>query len=153
MRTTHKRIARSTSHALEVELSLIPRDHVDGIWPLAEGHLLRSYRRSDQNIPIGLRDDLRTGHRQLWLLTQGDVTIVAAGVTCIVALRSGHALKIEHFAGSNIGQWLHLLEEVEAYAKSQGCRKVMWEGRKGWIRLLADYEVSAWTMEKRLDDG
>jgi len=28
----------------------------------------------------------------------------------------------------------------------------MWEGRKGWIRLLADYEVSAFVMEKRLDD-
>ena len=130
----------------------MPQDYIDGIWPQAEPHLLRSYRRSDQNIPVNLRDDLRNGMRQLWLLTQGDVTIVAAGVTCIVALRSGLALKIEHFGGSSLGQWLHLLEELEDYARHQGCKKVMWEGRKGWIRLLADYEVTAWVMEKRLED-
>ena len=114
--------------------------------------MLRSYRHSDQNIPITLRDDLRTGHRQLWLLTRGDVTIVAAGVTSMSALRSGKALKIEHFGGSSMGDWLYLLEEIEAFAKSQGCKKVMWEGRRGWTRLLADYEVTAWVMEKRLDD-
>ena len=148
----HRQTAHSTSPALAVKLSIVPQDHTDGVWPHVEGHLLKSYRRCDQNIPLSLRYDLRNGIRQLWLLTRGDVTIVAAGVTSMHALRSGLALKIEHFGGSSMGEWLHLLEEVENYARSQGCKKVMWEGRKGWIRLLADYEVSAFVMEKRLDD-
>ena len=152
MSITRRRIASSTSPALAVKLSIVPQDHIDGIWPLAEGHLLKSYRRCDQNIPLELRDDLRKGKRQLWLLTRGDVTIIAAGITTMFVLRSGPALKIEHFGGGFMGEWLHLLEEVENYARSQGCRKVMWEGRKGWIRLLADYDVTAWVMEKRLDD-
>ena len=148
----HSRISRSRSPQSEAKLSVVLQEDVDGVWPLAERHLLKSYRSNDQNIPINLRLDLRRGIRQLWLVTRGDVTIIAAGVTAIHELRSGNVLKIEQFGGSSMGEWLHLLEEVEAYARSQGCKKVMWEGRRGWTRLLADYEVSAWTMEKRLDD-
>jgi hypothetical protein len=137
---------------LAVKLSIVPQDHTDGVWPHVEGHLLKSYRRCDQNIPLSLRYDLRNGIRQLWLLTRGDVTIVAAGVTSMHALRSGLALKIEHFGGSFMGNGRSLLREVEEYAKSQGCNKVMFDGRVGLKRLCPDYEVSALVMEKRLDD-
>jgi hypothetical protein len=150
----HKSTAHSISQSSEVRLSLIPSRYIDGVWPFAEAFLLRSYRRTDQNIPIGLRDELRDGRRQLWTITQGDVTIVAAGVTSVFALRSGFALKIEHLGGGSMRQWLPLLKELEAYARDRGCKKLTWEGRFGWQRLLPDYRVSAVVMEKRLDaDG
>jgi hypothetical protein len=154
-----KSIAHSISPASEVNLARIPSDFVDAVWPSVEGFLLRSYRKSDQNIPITLRDDLRKGSRQLWVLTvfgssptSSDVTIVAAGVTSIFALRSGLALKIEHLGGGSLRNWLHLLKDLEAYARDRGCKKLMWEGRDGWKKLFPDYHVSAVVMEKRLDD-
>lgn len=145
--------APSISPRSAVKLSVVAREDVDGIWFLAEPHLLKSYRRSDQNIPVTLRDDLHSGARQLWLLTQ-DVTILAAGVTSMHAMRSGLALKIEHLGGGSMQAWLPTLRELEAYARSQGCTKLTWEGRAGWTRLIPDYRVTAVVMEKRLDrDG
>lgn len=143
----------SISPASEARLSLIPREYVDGMWPHVEKMLLRSYRRADQNIPLTLRRDLRSGHRQLWIITTGDVTIVAAGVTCIFAMRSGLALKIEHLGGGSMRLWLSTLRELERYALNQGCKKLMWEGRRGWKRLIPDYQEFAVTMIKRLDNG
>lgn len=149
-----KQIAHSISHALEVSLTQVPQDYIDGMWPSVEQLLLRSYRRCDQNIPLSLRNDLRTGQRQLWVITSGDVTIVAAGVTSILALRSGKALKIEHLGGGSMRLWLHTLKQLEDYARDCGCKKLMWEGRQGWKRLFPDFQVSAVVMTKRLDhDG
>lgn len=146
-------IAPSISPASEASLSQVPQDYIDGIWPSVEKFLLRSYRRTDQNIPLTLRDDLRKGDRQLWVITLEDVTIVAAGVTSIFALRSGNALKIEHLGGGSMRQWLNTLKELEAFARNRGCKKLMWEGRSGWVRLFPDYKVSAVVMTKRLDNG
>ena len=98
----HKPIAPSTSPLPAVRLSLIPPDYIDGIWPNVEALLLRSYREADQNIPPTLRSDLRLEKRRLWVITTGDpkdVTIVAAGITSLYAMRSGLALKIEHLGG------------------------------------------------------
>lgn len=149
----HKSIALSISHASEAKLSMIPHDYIDRMWRIVEPLLLLSYRRSDQDIPDTLRLDLRRGTRQLWMITTGDVTIIAAGVTSIVALRSGFALKIEHLGGGSMRRWLPLLKELEAFARSQSCTKLMWEGRKGWVRLFPDYRVHKVTMIKRLDHG
>jgi hypothetical protein len=154
MLTTHKLIEPSISAQSEAKLSIVAPQDIDGVWFLVEELLLRSYRRSDQSIPFTLREDLRKSHRQLWLITEGDVTIVAAGVTSMFAMRSGLALKIEHLGGGHMREWQHLLKELEAYARSRGCKKLIWEGREGWRRLHPDYRVSAVTMEKRLDaDG
>lgn len=68
------------------------------------------------------------------------------------AMRSGLALKIEHLGGGSMRLWLPTLRELEAYARSQGCKKLMWEGRDGWKRLFPDYQVTAVVMAKRLDD-
>lgn len=149
----HKSTARSISPASEASLSQVPQDYIDGIWPSVERLLLKSYRRMDQNIPVTLRNELRSGHRQLWVITLEDVTIIAAGVTSIVALRSGLALKIEHLGGGSMRQWLQTLKKLEAFARDCGCKKLMWEGRDGWKRLFPDYKVSAVVMTKRLDDG
>ena len=148
----HKSTALSISPASAVKLAQIPPGYVDAIWPSVEGLLLRSYRKADQNIPVTLRDDLRNNRRQLWVITSGDVTIVAAGVTSIYTLRSGLALKIEHLGGGSMRTWLHTLKELEAYARNSGCKKLMWQGRDGWKQLIPDYHVSAVVMEKRLDD-
>src|SRR6516225_378002 len=141
-----RQTAFSTSPALAVKLSIVPQDHTDGVWPHVEGHLLKSYRRCDQNIPLSLRYDLRNGIRQLWLLTRGDMTIVAAGVTSMHALRSGLALKIEHFGGGSMGEWLHLLEEGDV-GRQEGldtascrlrslCIRYGEEARRRWVAKL-----------------
>lgn len=157
MSVARLQIVPSISPQSEVKISMVPADYIDGMWAIVEPCLLRSYRSTDQTIPVKLRDDLRGGHRQLWLVTQGDVTILAAGITSITAMRSGLALKIEQLGSSgsrriSAEHWVHLFRNtMEAYARDCGCKKIRGEGRLGWKRLFPDYRVSGIMMEKRLD--
>ena len=40
--------------------------------------------------------------------------------------------------------------EIEAYAKAEGCACVRIYGRKGWARVLKDYQVEQIVLERQL---
>ena len=152
MPTTRKQIAPSISRQSEVRLSVIAPKDIDRIWFLAEPCIARAYLRVDQDVPLNLRDSLCDGKRELWLVTEDDVTILAVIVTSMVTMRSGLVLRIESLGGVSMQRWVHfMVSELEAYARSQNCKKLAWEGRVGWKRLFPDYRVSSVVMEKRLD--
>ena len=46
--------------------------------------------------------------------------------------------------GEDIDEWIHLLSEIEDWAKRQGCRRFEIQGRKGWAKKLpSDYKTDA----------
>jgi hypothetical protein len=48
-------------------------------------------------------------------------------------------------------RWLPLIEQIEAYAKREGCMRVRIYGRKGWSRVLKNYEERFSIMDKELN--
>jgi hypothetical protein len=111
----------------------------------------KSYARSGHAMPGTLLDDLRAERRMLWLVVHDYDKIIGAGVTAMFDIASGKMLKIEHFGGENMLRATRLcIDAIEDYAKSQGCVKVMIEGRTGWRRKLDDYRQTAVILEKSL---
>jgi hypothetical protein len=47
-------------------------------------------------------------------------------------------------------RWLPLIEQVETYARREGCKHVHIFGRKGWLHLLDGYEEKNVIMDKEL---
>lgn len=37
-------------------------------------------------------------------------------------------------------RWLPLIDQIEIYARAEGCRRVRIFGRKGWLRALEGFE-------------
>ena len=102
-----------------------------------------------ENPPWSLRDvrlDLNAAQAQAWVL--GD----RAGVV-ITRIENFHDTRwglIWIAAGEGIEHAPSVLEPIEAWFKSMGCSRVEISGRKGWERILPDYDFKAVVLVKEL---
>ncbi|MGD9725259.1 MAG: hypothetical protein AB7R40_23580 [Nitrospiraceae bacterium] len=95
-----------------------------------------------------LDTDVLSGRALLWIV-HGD-GIEAATVTRLDLTEHGKVCTILACGGLGRSRWLHLLGDIEAYAKTEGCDGVRLYGRRGWKRALPDYREIGIVMERRL---
>ena len=100
-----------------------------------------------------VRNDLRDGRRQLWMAFDAPdmIRAVMAVTTRLVTFGSGRQkCEIAHIGGDGMVRWLGFLPVIEAWAREQGCCGMRLIGRRGWVKVLAqfDYEDSAVLLEK-----
>lgn len=100
-----------------------------------------------------LAQECLTGHKQLWLILDGDRFVSFA----ITELRSvdatGHRMvSITSFAGEEGESTVPLISEIEAWAKDRGAMEATIIGRMGWKRSVATqgYKIDAVLYRKPL---
>lgn len=85
------------------------------------------------------------GKYKLWL---GDRSAI---VTEFVEYDSGKMKTLHWFlVGGDMAELLEIKPKIEEWAKSQGCKRVSCAGRKGWEKVLTDYEFGAVYLYKDL---
>jgi hypothetical protein len=47
-------------------------------------------------------------------------------------------------------RWLPLVDQIETYARAEGCRRVRIFGRKGWLHVPDGFEEKHLIMDKEL---
>lgn len=129
-------------------LICVDPDDVEKVWPIVSDMIDRAYKETDDITPdvcawLKRRDGL------LWLAATPDV-IVAAVTTSFVQRRSGKIMRLWACGGDGVRIWKHHLDEIEDYARSQGCVKVCFDGRRGWERELHGYRPTTSAFEKVL---
>ena len=92
-------------------------------------------------------DAIFSQKQQLWLAWGGD-EIVAVCITEIINYPKKRVLNIPVLAGHQIERWVGFLRHIEAWAKSEGCRKIEMSGRKGWRKILDDWLETGVILEK-----
>lgn len=127
----------------------MPRGSVDEIWPGVAKMIDEAYKFADEIMPHDLLDQLRSGHRQLWIVWDGR-QVLAAVMTRIVQLRSCRAVQITAAGGTAVERWKDLIVLIEDFARHEGCRKVVIEGRPGWERLFKDYRRTRVVIEREV---
>jgi hypothetical protein len=68
-------------------------------------------------------------------------------ITTVHATKTGRAIKIVAMAGEYDGD---LVDEIECFGRKVGCNKIIFSGRKGWLKKRPDYKLKTVTMEKGL---
>ncbi len=130
----------------------IPADRVDDFWEQAEPLLWRAIilTGGDETL-LSVKNDLRDGRRGLlaaFSVLSMDRMLMAV-TTRLVPSGSGRVkCLIGHIGGDDMEKWLGFLPMIESYAREQGCVGMKIVGRKGWLRVLPDYEQTAVVMEK-----
>jgi len=89
------------------------------------------------------------GRALLWIAWNGE-KIKAAAVTELGIPNGEKFCTVVACGGSERGQWLHLLAQLEAYGKAEGCAAMRIYGRRGWLKLLPDYRPARVLLEKKL---
>ena len=130
------------------DLICIPPTKVREVWPLVEGMIDAAYAATDEITP-DVRAWLLGEHGLLWIAARGD-EVIAALTTSLVQKRSGLACRMVAAGGFDLDLWKDHHLQIEAYAKAEGCVKVYFEGRVGWMRVLPDYQPLRVAFEKEV---
>jgi hypothetical protein len=143
-------MAMATPAPNEPTLNLIPRENIESVRPLIEDHLKSVVERSKGKLtPDEIVDAFLSGKYQLWLIWNG--SLLAVGATELTKVASGLKICTIHFlTGENSLSWLHLIGDLEQWAKAQGCGLMKGYMRKGWAKRLPDYHLTHVSLEKEL---
>jgi len=128
---------------------MISPEQLELVWPAVEKMIDQAYKFADEIVPPDLLEQLRQHYRQLWIVGDGE-KILAAVMTKIILLRSGRCCLITACGGTQGDRWLHLIKEIEAFARFERCGKVQIEGRTGWERKFPRFKRVRIVLEQEL---
>lgn len=111
-----------------------PQD-VDFYWPLVEPWVEAAASDIASWSAADWKQKVKTRHAQLWLVRIGSV-LTGVIITEIYDTAAGKTCALPIVGGSHLKQSLPVLEEIEAWAKEQGCTRLQGDGRFGFIRAL-----------------
>lgn len=131
-------------------LQKVPIEHAQSVIPHVLDRLTAIVNRSGDRYSVAaLAQLIVSGEFQLWVI--GDDAVKAVLLTELFFAPSGKKVaSIRAATGDGAEGWLHLLPELEAWAKSEGCHCIEAVARKGWARRLTDYKMTHVILEKEL---
>lgn len=119
------------------------------VWPHASHFIKKAILRTGLSDFKEVEDSILDGDALLWLVWDGE-RIEAAASTVLEIANGNKSCVIVACGGDDMGNWLGLIEQIETYAKNEGCQSTRIIGRKGWGRVLDDYRAEHVILEKSL---
>ena len=88
------------------------------------------------------------GEYLLWVHSTDQQSIDGALVTSLILTDAGKVCFIVAFSGHRA--MMQDLAMIEAFARAEGCVSIRLHGRKGWQRILPNYQLKAVVLERSL---
>lgn len=127
-------------------ISPVPLDQIEWYWPIAEPVLDRAFEHSESDTASMHKRALLDDLEQLWCIDNE-----AWALTRVVSGKSGRVFEFVALAGEQMKRWKReFFDSAESWAKSHGCVRAMFTGRRGWANVLPDYQEKTVTMVKEL---
>jgi hypothetical protein len=133
-----------------VEIACVPPDKVALVWPRVSGLIFIAMKRGDLAAFHPVEQNVLSGIAQLWLAVENRNDIIAAAITELHATEWRKVCVIVACGGKDMSRWIELIEEIEKFAKAEGCSRVRIVGRKGWERVLPAYRTRRIVLDKDL---
>lgn len=117
---------------------LIPVDpkELDKWWPSIKEGLKQALESGIDDVGIEtIYDDVKEGHRQLWLI-QDSKAVYAVGTTFIINYPKHKVGVIDLIYGVERNRWGPLIRPINHWFQAKGCKYVEVRGREGWERIL-----------------
>lgn len=131
------------------ELVCVPPENIRQVWPKAVEMIAAAMRKGGLSAFAPVEESVLAGKSLLWLAWDG-TNVRAAAVTELQQTEWKKACIIVACGGSDINGWINLIHPIEGYAKAEGCQAMRIMGRRGWARVLSNYRVRRYVMEKDL---
>lgn len=131
------------------ELVCVDPARVGEIWSHVGPLLKAACYRTKLNAFADIEADILAGRSLVWVAWNG-CTVESAAATILINSEIGKVCVITACGGSDMRRWLPLIDQIEAYARAEGCKRVRIYGRKGWLHVLDGYEEKHIIMDKEL---
>lgn len=133
-----------------VEIYCVAPAFVPTIWPKVRAWFATVFDDYPADTTIEVTEaDVLSGMQLLWIAVEG-LSIVAAATTALCKTPARKFCQVTACYGVNTKLWGKFMPKVEAYAKAEGCQSVRLSGRRGWMRVLSDYQQPWIVLEKDL---
>jgi hypothetical protein len=97
----------------------------------------------------GMLERFARGDWILWIVWDGAVRAIV-GTELYRDISGIKCCMIRFATGREAATWTHLLDEIETWARDEGCQRLDMIARKGWAKHLPDYKMSHVFLEKDL---
>jgi hypothetical protein len=128
----------------EYGVSLVPREGLTPeMWGLVGDHLKRAAETTHGRYSIeGIINDVMVNGHNLWIIFDMETQeIVSAFTNQVVSYPKMRVLACHFIGGDHLLEWKdRVLETLDNFARDNFCQKIEFTGRKGWQRLLADWD-------------
>ena len=135
---------------MDRSLHLVPRENVHMVWthviPLLQPAIERGHGTATDR---DLYEALVAGEAQLWACAF-DEKVELSLTTKIVQYKRNRSLLIQYIGGGNLKEYLSFLPDIEEWGKKNDCNFIELFGRKGWARILKDWDDSVILLRKDL---
>lgn len=139
----------SAAFTKRVDLVCVDPARIDEVWPHVRDKIRAAVERTELSNFADIEADVLTGMQLVWLAWDGR-EIMAAATTQLVKPRDKVCV-LTACSGYDRDKWLPLFEQIEQYAKNEGCTRMRIYGRKGWERVLDGYRVEHVVLEKAIN--
>ena len=143
-----------------MKISSVALEDIEGLLPHIDHLILRGCDHSFGEVTQQeLIDDLFDCKMQLWVVYDEGRDIDNGRIRGIVVTRIGQATsgisigEVAIMAGDGIAEWVHLVTQLEDWARAHGCSKIQAITRKGLVRYLSDWTLTSYIVEKDLRNG
>jgi len=133
-----------------MKLLCINPEHVAGVWPMVRPMIQRAFARTGLDGYERTEREVLEGLQLLWLAFD-EAAIEAVLTTQLIKVGERKVCVLVACSGQDSERWLPLLNEIENFARAEGCSGVRIIGRKGWQRVLDGYSARHVILEKSLD--
>ena len=142
MRTAHKQTDILPTPSSRSRLFGVLSNSIPEYWPEVSPFIQKALVYGDGKYDLRyIYESLLSRKMQLWVSLTGDhVTgdheVEACGITEIVHYPLKCVCNVFLIAGRNMENWLHFEENIESWAKENGCKSIECHGRPGWEKIV-----------------
>lgn len=133
---------------MSASLFTVQPENLKELWPQLEPKLQKALSRGAAWTAIDIAGQVLKGRAQIWGVW--DEQIKSVWVTSISIYHEFSVCDVLSCGGDGLKDMVLYLKNVEVWAKEKGCSFVRIYGRKGWKRILPEYENTAVVLEKKL---
>lgn len=115
-----------------MNIKLVGVHQIDGVWPLIKHQIAAALERCDDLSLTGLYALCRSGHGFLFVSDDLKTSAIVSFET-----RNGtESARILALGSDANTDWKSDIEVIREFAKANGAEKVVFQGRKGWARVM-----------------
>lgn len=128
-----------------------PADHIDAMWKLVAPFIQKALNQGSSHTLEDIYLGLYMDEMQLWTWAdQNDETEIEAAMVTTIQEKDGVKWCLFlTMGGDSLKQWIHHIEDLEDWARQNGCDEMRIYGRIGWSKITG-YDVKYTKMVKQL---
>lgn len=135
---------------MTTNLVLVPRDTLAQAWPHVGAHVEKMAEATRGKLSVAdIRGRIEREECQLWVVLEGSA-LLASVTTEIIVYPQRKVARILGCVGEHRAKWVHLIAEIQDWARANGCAAMEIVARKGWARALPDFQMTHVLLEADL---